>query len=218
MECTSSHACSWIQWTFFQGYKLQVYILIYVENICNFVLFLKAIAQSGAFVGGDALRPDTELIQTEKGQIVVDSANCNFNTGDKDAILACLQSLSAIDLLAIPALPRGMKLIFSFQCSFFIFQIPVLFFFDHFIAGAIDGSFSLDPILPEDPETLFRNGKFHQVPLIIGNTDAEGILLADPIFGGAHLPAIGTVLGSAIKNLGLFSKRPGDFTMETMDF
>ena len=38
---------------------------------------------------------------------------------------------------------------------------------------------------------MFRNGKFHQVPLIIGNTDAEGILLADPIFGGAHLPAVG---------------------------
>ena len=76
--------------------------------------FFKAIAQSGAFVGGQALRPDTELIQTEKGQMVVDSASCNFNTGDKDATLACLQSLSAIDLLAIPALPRGMKLIFSY--------------------------------------------------------------------------------------------------------
>ena len=110
--------------------------------------------------------------------------------------MACLQSLSAIDLLAIPALPRGMQLIFSFQCSVFSFQFPVSsfpFYFDLLITGAIDGSLSLDPILPEDPETLFRNGKFHQVPLIIGNTDAEGILLADPIFGGAHLPAIGTV-------------------------
>ena len=56
--------------------------------------------------------------------------------------------------------------------------------------GAIDGSLSQNPILPDDPETLFKNGKFHQVPLIIGNTNAEGILLADPIFGGAHLPAI----------------------------
>jgi hypothetical protein len=76
-------------------------------HIYNLIFLSKAIAQSGAFVGGQALRPDTEAIQSEKGQIVVDSANCNFNTGDKDAILACLQSLSAIDLLAIPALPRG---------------------------------------------------------------------------------------------------------------
>ena len=108
--------------------------------------------------------------------------------------MACLQSLSAIDLLAIPALPRGMQLIFSFQCSVFSFQFPVSsfpFYFDLLITGAIDGSLSLDPILPEDPEAMFRNGNFHQVPLIIGNTDAEGILLADPIFGGAHLPAIG---------------------------
>ena len=45
-------------------------------------------------------------------------------------------------------------------------------------------------MLPGDPETLFRSGQFNQVPLIIGNTDAEGILLADPIFGGAHVPAI----------------------------
>ena len=80
---------------------------------------------------------------------------------------------------------------FIFHFSFSSFQF--YFYFDNFITGAIDGSLSLDPILPEDPETLFRNGKFHQVPLIIGNTDAEGILLADPIFGGAHLPAIGTV-------------------------
>ena len=28
----------------------------------------------------------------------------------------------------------------------------------------------------------------------------------------------GSKLGSAIKNLGLFSKSPGDFKMETMDF
>ena len=88
--------------------------------------------------------------------------------------------------------------VFSFLFSVSSFQVPgssfpFCFYFDFVITGAIDGSLSLDPILPEDPETLFRNGKFHQVPLIIGNTDAEGILLADPIFGGAHLPAIGTV-------------------------
>ena len=28
----------------------------------------------------------------------------------------------------------------------------------------------------------------------------------------------GSIVGSAIKNLGLFSKSPGDFKMETMDF
>ena len=56
--------------------------------------------------------------------------------------------------------------------------------------GAIDGGLSDEPILPGDPESLFKSGQFNQVPLIIGNTDAEGILLADPIFGGAHIPAI----------------------------
>ena len=80
---------------------------------------------------------------------------------------------------------------FSFQFS--VSSYHFYFYFDFFITGAIDGSLSLDPILPEDPEAMFRNGNFHQVPLIIGNTDAEGILLADPIFGGAHLPAIGIV-------------------------
>ena len=69
-----------------------------------------------------------------------------------------------------------------------IYTIPDFFLSKH--VGSIDASLSDDPMLPGDPETLFRSGQFNQVPLIIGNTDAEGILLADPIFGGAHVPAI----------------------------
>ena len=38
-------------------------------------------------------------------------------------------------------------------------------------------------------------------------------------FLGVLMPLeIGYRVGSAIKNLGLFSKSPGDFKMETMDF
>jgi len=123
-------------------------------------LFSKAIAQSGAFVGGQALRPDTQQIQAEKGLLFAESANCADS--DSRTVLSCLQSLTDIEIVAVPALPRG----------------------------AIDGGLSEDPILPGDPESLFKSGQFNQVPLIIGNTDAEGILLADPIFGGAHIPAI----------------------------
>ena len=31
-------------------------------------------------------------------------------------------------------------------------------------------------VLPEDPETLLENGKYHQVPIIIGYNSDEGIL------------------------------------------
>ena len=49
--------------------------------------------------------------------------------------------------------------------------------------------------------------KFHGLVLgLVGLIDAKGINMTQPI------------LGSAIKNLGLFSKRHGDFKMETMDF
>ena len=43
----------------------------------------------------------------------------------------------------------------------------------------------------------------------------------EPIPGNLIMPSIRRsicLLGSAIKNLGLFSKSPGDFKMETMDF
>ena len=40
--------------------------------------------------------------------------------------------------------------------------------------GVVDGDF-----LPDDPQVLLENGLFYQVPLMIGNTDAEGILVAD---------------------------------------
>ena len=39
-----------------------------------------------------------------------------------------------------------------------------------------------------------------------------------PLLQTVHYPISLLPLGSAIKNLGLFSKSPGDFKMETMDF
>ena len=36
-----------------------------------------------------------------------------------------------------------------------------------FFTGAIDGGLSEDPILPGDPESLFKSGQFNQVPLIM---------------------------------------------------
>ena len=71
-------------------------------------LFSKAIAQSGAFVGGQALRPDTEQIQAEKGLMFSESANCVGE--DPKTVLSCLQSLTAIEIVAVPALPRGLFL------------------------------------------------------------------------------------------------------------
>ena len=37
-------------------------------------------------------------------------------------------------------------------------------------------SYSSDPFLPDKPETLHRQNKINQVPMIIGRTEAEGIL------------------------------------------
>ena len=71
-------------------------------------LFSKAIAQSGAFVGGQALRPDTEQIQAEKGVAFAQSANCVGE--DTKTVLSCLQSLTALQIVAVPALPRGLIL------------------------------------------------------------------------------------------------------------
>ena len=45
--------------------------------------------------------------------------------------------------------------------------------------GSVDGGLSEDPILPEDPGNLFETGRFHQVPLLIGSTNMEGILMGD---------------------------------------
>ena len=56
-------------------------------------------------MGGQALRPDTEEIQAEKGLIFAESANCDGD--DTRTVLNCLQSLTAIEIVAVPALPRG---------------------------------------------------------------------------------------------------------------
>ena len=40
----------------------------------------------------------------------------------------------------------------------------------------------------------------------------------DKAYSKALNGEVGYKIGSAIKNLGLFSKSPGDFKMETMDF
>ncbi len=37
-----------------------------------------------------------------------------------------------------------------------------------------DSSFSDDPVLPEDPETLLRQGRFSKVPILTGLTTDEG--------------------------------------------
>lgn len=44
--------------------------------------------------------------------------------------------------------------------------------------GSIDGV-----MLPGDPQELLENGQFNRVPLIIGNTDKEFILIADILIG-----------------------------------
>ena len=38
-------------------------------------------------------------------------------------------------------------------------------------------------LLPGDPKYLFENGQFNRVPLMIGNTNAEGLLVADVVLG-----------------------------------
>ena len=68
-------------------------------------LFSKAIGQSGAFVGGEALKPESTEVEAEKGLAFAQSANCDSPDID---MLTCLQSLSEIDIMAIPTLPRGM--------------------------------------------------------------------------------------------------------------
>ena len=50
--------------------------------------------------------------------------------------------------------------------------------------GSVDGSLGCDnPILPEDPNELLETGQFHRVPIIIGATNAEGIIVADVALG-----------------------------------
>ena len=39
-----------------------------------------------------------------------------------------------------------------------------------------------------DPNELFENGQFNRVPLMIGNTNAEGILVADVVLGLLGVP------------------------------
>ncbi len=41
-----------------------------------------------------------------------------------------------------------------------------------------------------DPKLLMESGQFHRVPIIMGNTDAEGILVADVLFGLLGVPLI----------------------------
>ncbi len=48
-----------------------------------------------------------------------------------------------------------------------------------FPRGSVDSCLTDDPVLPEDPELMFKNGDFHQVPLMIGATDAEAILVGE---------------------------------------
>ena len=65
-------------------------------------LFSRAIAQSGAFYGGLALRPKTAEQEATKGLRFAKILGCENDT------LACLQSLPAYDImLTAPFLPRG---------------------------------------------------------------------------------------------------------------
>jgi carboxylesterase type B len=82
--------------------------------------------------------------------------------GCENDTLACLQSLPAHEImLTVPFLPRG----------------------------SIDISLAGDQaMLPGDPKDLFENGQFNRVPLMIGNTNAEGILVADVVLGYLGVP------------------------------
>ena len=68
-------------------------------------LFSRAIAQSGAFVGGLALRPKTSEEEARKGLELAKILGCQHN--DTNEILKCLQSLPANSIMSVPFLPRG---------------------------------------------------------------------------------------------------------------
>ena len=80
--------------------------------------------------------------------------------------LECLQNVPVEELVFAPFLPRG----------------------------SLDGHISNDPILPDTPQKLLENGDFTKVPLIIGSTDLEGILIGD-IFAAMSIPLFLVNLG-----------------------
>ena len=80
--------------------------------------------------------------------------------------LECLQNVPTNEIVFAPFLPRG----------------------------AVDQHISTDPILPDSPQHLFETGDFTKVPLIIGSTDLEGILIGD-VFAAMGIPLLLVNLG-----------------------
>ena len=79
--------------------------------------------------------------------------------------------------------------------------------------GSVDGGLSEDPVLPRDPEESFRTGQFNQVPLLIGATNGEGILIGE-IIGLIELQYyVMNLIWPVLGPWTIFEKNPGEHEM-----
>lgn len=118
-------------------------------------LFTGAIAQSGSFISSYTHWDKKPSLYTRR---LSNDLGCENHQTDEE-LLQCLRSLDHMTFAS------ATKNFLHYPWIGPSVWMPY-----------VDGHFSSEPVLPDDPETLLESGRYNQVPIIIGTNSDEGAL------------------------------------------